>query len=142
MWQWLFQSIGIFLMLEMASFILLGIALKKTVTELAGPYLALAVPCAVMFFVIWRLRQRAAQETSLQKLARSWGLSVGVFFTAVAAVMYYSSAALGLMRPKDALADLVLALLIGIPSVYFGVHKIARIRISATTGGQEHNRLR
>jgi hypothetical protein len=139
MWQWLFQGIGIFLALEMASFVVLGFALKKTVIELAGPYFAIAVPSTIMFSVIWHLNRRAAMGAKPQKLARSWSLSVAIFFIAVTAAMYYSSATLGVMRPEDALVDLVLALLIGVPSCYFGVYKMALIRIFAITGGQGRN---
>ncbi|MGB6871087.1 MAG: hypothetical protein WBD93_15855 [Acidobacteriaceae bacterium] len=135
-WRWLFRGIGIFLVLEISSFVILGFALKKTAIELAGPYFAIAAPSSVMFFVIWQLNRRVAEGVKPQELARNWSLSVAIFFVAMAVAIYYSGAALGLMPPNSALMDLVIALLIGIPCVSWGVYKIALIRISAITGSQ------
>jgi hypothetical protein len=60
-WVWLFWGLGIYLVLELGPFLLLGVALKKTAAELLSPYLACAMPGVIFMPLVWRLWQREKQ---------------------------------------------------------------------------------
>jgi hypothetical protein len=72
LWTWLLWSIPAYLVLEVGPFLIIGWGFKKTVGELAGPYLAFAVPWAVFAPLVWWLRIREEQGTSPKQLARGW----------------------------------------------------------------------
>jgi len=137
--RWLFWGIGTYLMLEIGSFLALGFALKKTVGELACPYLACAMPCVIFMPLVWRLRLREEQGTPAKGLARGWGGSATIFGVAAVLALVYSAVALDLMRPMDAVGALVVSLLLGVPAFYFTAYYMTLSRISLSATRERHN---
>jgi hypothetical protein len=138
-WVWLLWGLGIYLALEAGPFLLLGFALKKTAAELAGPYLAFAVPWAIMAPLIWWLRKWEKQGMSPKRLARGWGLSMALFGVAVVVAVSYSGVKLGLMNPMDAVGGLVVSVLLSVPISYFGMYHMVLTRISSRTTGRQRS---
>ena len=68
-WVWLFWGLGIYLVLELGPFLIAGRGLNKPAQELAGPYLAFAVPCVILAPLIWWLRKWEEQGASPKRLA-------------------------------------------------------------------------
>ncbi|MGD0156631.1 MAG: hypothetical protein ABSB50_11060 [Terracidiphilus sp.] len=64
MGAWLFWGLGTYLVLEIGPFLVLGLVLKKTAVELAGPNLACVMPAAILVPLVWWLRQREEQGAS------------------------------------------------------------------------------
>ena len=76
MGAWLFWGLGTYLVLEIGPFLVLGLALKKTATDLAGPYLVCAMPATILMPLIWWLKQReeqGASETAGTRMGRERG---------------------------------------------------------------------
>jgi hypothetical protein len=130
-WVWLFWGLGTYLVLEIGPFLLFGVALKKTAAELAGPYLACAMPAAMFIPLVWRLWQREKQGPPPKQLAREWGVSVALWGVAVVVAVIYSGVKLGLMDPKYAFGGLVLSLLLCVPIGYFTLYYMTLTRISS-----------
>jgi hypothetical protein len=130
-WVWLFWGIGIYLLLEAGPLLIAGWVLKKTAGELAGPYLAFAVPAAIIMPLIWLLRKWEEKGTLPKRVARAWGLSAAFFCVAVMVALFYSGAELRLMNTRDALAGFVVTALWGGFIVYFTMYHMALRRISA-----------
>jgi membrane protease YdiL (CAAX protease family) len=118
-WVWLVWGTGIYLGLEAGPFLIAAWAFRKTAGELAGPYLAFAVPWMILAPLIWWLRKWEEQGKPPKRLARGWGLSVALFVVAVIVATLYTGVTLHLMNPVDAVVDFVVTLLMSIPISYF-----------------------
>ena len=135
--SWLFWGLGTYLVLELVPFLVLRSALMKTVVELAGPYLACAMPGAMLIPLVWWLRQREEQGMSVKRLAFGWGVSVALFGAAMVVAVIYSGVELRLMNPNDALGGLVVSVLLSVPILYFTLHHMVMLRVpmrAATKG--------
>ena len=130
-WAWLFWGLGIYLALELGACRIVAQVLNKTADELAGPYLAFAIPWAILAPLIWWLRRREDLGASPKRLARGWGLGMAVFGVAVAAAVFYSGMALHLMDPADVVGGFVTAVSLSVPILYFGMYYMALRSISA-----------
>jgi hypothetical protein len=128
---WLFWCLGAYLVLELVPFLILGLALKKTAADLAWPYLACAMPAAILTPLVWWLRQREAQSASPKRLASGWGASVALFGAAMVVAVIYSGVKLSLMNPTDAVGGLVVSVLLSVPISYFTVQHMAITQISS-----------
>lgn len=135
-WVWLFWGLLTYLVLEFGPFLLFGLALKKTVAELAGPYLACAMPAAIFIPLVWWLWQREKQNPSPKRLAREWGVSVALWGVAVVVAVIYSGVKLGFMDPKYAFGGLVVSLLLCVPIGYFTLYHMTLTRISSRAAGE------
>jgi hypothetical protein len=129
-WIWLFWGIGIYLALELGPCLIAARVLNMTVGELAGPYLAFAVPWAILAPLIWWLRKGEEQGASPKRLARGWGLSMVLFGAAVTFAVFYSGIKLGFVDINDAVIDFVLTVLVSAPIFYFVMHHMAMTRTS------------
>lgn len=129
-WAAMFWGLGIYLALELGPFLIAGRVLKKTAGELAGPYLAFAVPAAIIMPLIWWLRKLEEQGASPKQVARGWGLSAAVFCVALGIALFYSGVKLGLMDRGDAIVSFIAMALWGGCIVYFTLYHIALKRIS------------
>jgi hypothetical protein len=128
---WLFLGLGTYLTLETGLFFVLGLALKKTAVELAGPYLACAVPAAILMPLVWWLRQREEHGASSKRLARGWSASVALFGVATVVAVIYSGVKLSLMDSTDAVGGLAVSVLLSVPISYFTMHHTVMTRISS-----------
>jgi hypothetical protein len=137
LWVWLFWGLGTYLALELGPFLLLGVALQKTVAELLYPYLAFAMPGVIFMPLVWRLWQREKQRPSPKQLAREWGVSMALFGLAVVGAVIYSGVRLGLMDPSDAIGGLVVSVLLSVPTSYFTLYHMTLTRISSRSNGEE-----
>jgi hypothetical protein len=135
-WVWLFWGLGTYLMLEIGPFLILVLALKKTTAELAGPYLAYAMPAVILMPLVWWLRHREEQCASPKRLARGWGASVALSCLAAEVATIYSGVKLGFMDPKYALGALVVSLILSVPIVYFTLYYMAITRITVRAAGK------
>jgi hypothetical protein len=135
-WVWLFWGLGIYLVLELAACRIAAQVLNKTAGELAGPYLAFAVPWAILAPLIWWLRKREERGISPKRLARGWGLGMAVFGVAVAVAVFYSGMALRLMDPTDVAGGFIATVLLSVPILYFGMYYTALRSISARAVGK------
>jgi len=124
-WAWLFWGLLFWLVLELGPFRIAALVLKKTAGELAGPYLAFAVPWAIMAPLIWWLKKWEARDVSPKRLARGWGLSMVLFGVAVTFAVFYSGIKLGFVDMTDAVIDFVLTVLVSAPIFYFVMHHMA-----------------
>jgi hypothetical protein len=131
LWIWLFWCIGIYLMLELVPFLVLGLALKKSANVLVGPYLALAVPCAIIAPLIWWLWKWKERGVDPKRLARGWGASMALFGVAMVLAVSWSGVKLGLMDPKDALGGLILSIILSVPIGYFTLYYMIITRMSS-----------
>ncbi|MGA3082661.1 MAG: hypothetical protein ABSD44_15025 [Terracidiphilus sp.] len=137
-WVWLFWGLGTYFVLEIGPFLVLGFALKKTAAELAGPYLACAMPGAIMMPLVWWLRRWEDQGAPPKRVARGWGMCMALFSLAMVVAVTYSGVKLGFMDPKDALGGLVVSVLLSVPIGYFTLYNMAITRIpsrAAAKGG-------
>jgi hypothetical protein len=130
-WIWLFWGLGIYLALELGPCLIAARGLNKTADELVGPYLAFAVPWAILAPLIWWLRKREELGASPKRLARGWGLSMACFGVAVIVAVFYSGSVLRLMDPKDVVGGFITTVLLSIPILYFGMYYTALRSISA-----------
>jgi hypothetical protein len=129
-WIWLFWGIGIYLALELGPCLIAARVLNMTAEELAGPYLAFAVPWAILAPLIWWLRKGEEQGASPKRLARGWGIGMALFGVAAVVAVFYSGIALRLVVPTDAAGGLIGAVLLSAPILYFGMYHMALKRIS------------
>ena len=130
-WVWLFWGLGIYLVLELAACRIAAQVLNKTADELAGPYLAFAVPWAILAPLIWWLRKWEEQGVSPKRLARGWGLSMALFGVAVAVAVFYSGSVLRLMDPTDVAGGFIATVLLSVPIFYFVGSRLMLTRLSA-----------
>lgn len=130
-WVWLLWGYGIYLLLELGPFVIAAWVLKKSAGELAGPYLAFAVPWAVTAPVVWWLRKWEMRGVSPKRLAHGWGLSMAFFGVAEVAATFYSGVELRLMDPRDAVISFVVMVLLSAPIFYFVTYHRALRRVSA-----------
>jgi hypothetical protein len=135
LWAWLLWSLPIYLVLEVGASLIIGEGLKKTVGQLAGPFLAFAAPAVTIMPLIWWLRILEDKGAPPRLLARGWVLSAGLFFVAVMVATFYSGIELRLMDPKTALGAFVACVLFGIPSLYFIVYRRTLKVLSTRTEG-------
>lgn len=135
-WVWLFWGIGIYLALELGPFLIAGQVLKKTVGEMAGPYLAFAMPWVIMVPLIWWLRKREEQGTSPKRLARGWGLSMALFGVVLGFAVFYSGVKFSLIGLSDAVISFVTTALFSGLIFYFGMYHMALKRISSRTAAK------
>ena len=133
---WLLWIIGVYLVLEIVPFLLVGLVFKKTASELAGPYLAFAVPCAIMAPLVWFLRRSERRGLEPKRLARRWGVSGVIFGTSAVVATIYCCVNLGLMDTKNALGILFGAVLLSTPIAYFTLyHTIISSRMTCSSEG-------
>jgi len=135
-WIWLFWGLGIYLALELGPCLIAARVLNKTAGELVGPYLAFAVPWAILAPLIWWLRKWEEQGASPKRLARGWGLSMALFGVVVAVAVFYSGIVLRLIDPTDAVGGFIAAVLLSVPISNFGMYYRALPRISARSAGK------
>jgi hypothetical protein len=135
-WVWLFWGLGIYLALELGACRIAAQVLNKTADELAGPYLAFAVPWAILAPLIWWLRKQEEQGASPKRLARGWGLGMAVFGVAVSVAVFYSGMTLRLMDPTDIVGGFIATVLLSVPILYFGMYYTALRSISARAVGK------
>jgi hypothetical protein len=139
LWGWLFWALGIYLALELGSFFIAALLLKTTVTELLGPYLAIAAPWIVFAPIIWWLRKREEQRASPTRLARIWGLSMAFFGVAEIAAIVYSGAVLRFITLTADLIASLLVLLLSVPILYFVMYyqalRVISTRVAMGPGG-------
>jgi hypothetical protein len=131
LWVWLFWGLGIYLVLELGAFLIAGRVLNKTVGEMAGPYLAFAMPWAIMAPLIWWLRKREEQSASPKRLARGWGLSMALFGVVLGFAVFYSGFKLSLIGLSDALISFATVAAFSGLIFYFGMYHMALKRISS-----------
>jgi hypothetical protein len=136
-WIWLFWGLGIYLALELGPFLIAGHLLKKTAGELAGPYLAFAVPWAIMAPLIWWLRKWEERAVSPKRLAHGWGLSMALFVVVLGVAVFYSGVEFGLMDRKDAVDSFIVTALWGGCIVYFTLYHMALKRICSRAAGMQ-----
>jgi hypothetical protein len=136
-WVWLFWGLGIYLALELGPFLIAGRVLEKTAGEMAGPYLAFAMPWAIMAPLIWWLRKWEEQGASPKRLARGWGLSMALFGVVLGFAVFYSGVKLRLMHMSDAVSSFVTMALFSGLIFYFGMYHRALTRISSRTTGKQ-----
>jgi hypothetical protein len=133
---WLFWSLGIYLVLESGPFLLATWILRKTARDLAGPYLAFAVPWAILAPLIWWLRRWEDEGASPKRVARGWGLGMALFGFAIGLAVFYSGVELRLMNTVDAVVSLVATTALSAPIFYFGMYHRALTVISSRTSGK------
>jgi hypothetical protein len=135
-WAWVFWGLVFWLVLELGPFFIVGLAFKKTAGELAGPYLAFAMPWAIMAPLIWWLRKWEEVGVSPKRLAHGWGLSMALFGVAVAVAVFYLGVELHLMDRKDAVVSFIVVVLLSAPIGYCTLYLTALPRISARSAGK------
>jgi hypothetical protein len=134
-WTWLFWGFALYLALELGPFFIAGWVLRRTARELAGSYLALAIPGAIMISLVWWLRRWEQRGAPPKRLAHGWGLSMAAFVVATAGALFYSGVELRLVDPADAVGDLAVAALFGALVGYFSVYHMVLPRISSRMAG-------
>jgi hypothetical protein len=130
-WAWLFWGLGIYFVLEFGACRVAAQVLNKTAGDLAGPYLAFAVPWAILAPLIWWLRKWEERGASPERLARGWGLGMALFGAAVVVAVFYSGMVLRLMDPTDVVGGFLATVLLSVPILYFGMYYTALRSISA-----------
>jgi hypothetical protein len=130
LWVWIFWALVIYLALELSVFFIAALVLNKTVTELTGPYLAIAIPWMVFAPIIWWLR-KFEERVSSTRLARLWGLSMALFGGAEIVAIVYSGVALRFMTLNYELIAPILVLLPSLPILYFVMYHQALKHIGA-----------
>lgn len=130
-WVWLFWGLGIYLALELGACRIAAQVLNKTADQLAGPYLAFAVPWAILAPLIWWLRKREEQGASPRRLARGWGLGMALFGVTAVVAVFYSGTVLRLMDPADVVGGFIATVLLSVPILYIGMYYTALRSISA-----------
>ncbi len=124
-WVWLFWGLSIYLALEVVSFSIIGLALDKSPRDLVGPFVAFALPWTFMAPQIWWLRKWEEAGLPPARLALRWGFSMALFGEGCIAATYYSGVRFRLMEPKDAVVNLVVAVLFSSPIFFFGMWRSA-----------------
>jgi len=137
LWVWLFWGLGIYLALELGPFFIAKQALSKTAGELAGPYLACAIPGVIFMPLVWWLRKWRERGMDPKRLARRWGVSTALFCVAVVVAVSYSGVKLGLMDPTDALGGLVVSISLSVPVLYFTLHYMVLKHFSTGAAGKQ-----
>jgi hypothetical protein len=127
----MFWGLGFWLVLELGPFFIAELAFKKTAGELAGPYLAFAVPWAIMAPLIWWLRKWEERGVSPKCLAHGWGVSMALFGVASMVAVFYSGVELSLMDRKDAVVSFIVVVLFSVPIFYCTLYRWVLMRISA-----------
>lgn len=118
------------LVLELGPFLIAMVVLKKSAGELAGPYIAFAIPWGIVLPLVWWLRKWEEQGASPKRLARGWGLSIALFVIAIGAAVFYSGVKLFLIDRGDAIVSFVATGLWGGCIVYFVLYHMALRRIT------------
>jgi predicted Na+-dependent transporter len=106
----------------------------KTPNEMAGPYLAYAVPGPIFLLVVLGLRTWEDRGGSPKRLAIAWTLCTTLFMFIILGATVYSGAKLHLIDPNDAVGILVVACvggaLIGPFMMYRRVLKVTTARVA------------
>jgi len=136
LWAWILWSLPIYLLLEVGAFLIIRECLRKTASELIGPFLAFAVPWAIFAPLVWWLRKWEEQGATPKRLARGWGLSMALFSIAVMVALFYSGMELRLMDQMDAAISFVAMVPLSTPICYFVVYSRALTVISSRTSSK------
>jgi hypothetical protein len=130
-WVWLFWSLGIYLAFELGACRIAAEVLDKTAGELAGPYLAFAIPGAILALLIWWLRKWEDQGALPKQLARGWGFGMVLFGVTAVGAVFYSGIVLRLMDSTDVVGSYIATALVGVPILYFSMYYRVLRSISA-----------
>ena len=131
LWAWLFWGLGTYFVLELGPFFIASAIFKKTARELAGPYLAFAVPAVIVMPLIWWLRKWEELGALPERLARGWGLSMALFGVALAVAVFYSGVELRLVDLQDAVVEFfVSGLMAGFILYFVGYHRTLKVLTS------------
>ncbi len=130
-WTWIFYSLVFWLILELGPFFIVSLVFKKTATELAGPYLAFAMPWAIMAPLIWWLRKWEDLGASPQHLARGWGLSMALFGIINGFAVFYTGFKFNLINLSDAVISFIITALFSSLIYYIGMYHRVLKSISA-----------
>lgn len=136
-WAWLFWGLGIYLALELGACRIAAQVLNKTASELAGPYLAFAIPWAILAPLIWWLRKWEEQGASPKRVARGWGLGMALFGVTVVGAVFYSGLVLRLMDPPGVAGGFIATVLLIVPILYFGMYGRALRSLSARAASKQ-----
>ena len=131
LWIWLFWGLGIYLAMEFLPFLLAKLVLNMAAADLAGPFLAFAMPAIIFMPLVWCLWRWRARGIAPKRLARRWGASMAIFSIAVIAAVGYTGAKFGLMEPRDAVGGFVVLVLLSAPVSYLTIYYLALGRFPA-----------
>jgi hypothetical protein len=126
-WVRMFLALCLYLALELTLFAIFKQVRRATVGELAGPYLAFAVPGVIMLLAAWWLRRWEEQSPSPKRVALGWCLAALLFFSAVATAFFYSGLKLHLLNASDAQIFMV----VGPAGVLFASFSLYRMALSS-----------
>jgi drug/metabolite transporter (DMT)-like permease len=131
-WMRMFWAFCLYLVLELGLFVIVKQGLHATEGELAGPYLAFAVPGVIVLLLAWWLRKWEERGPSPRRLALGWGLSGLLFFCAVAIAFFYSGVELHLLN-LGVVASFIVVGVGGVLIASFSLYHSALRSISART---------
>jgi hypothetical protein len=126
----MFGALCLYLALERGLFVIVKNVLHTTEGELAGPYLAFAVPGVIILLLAWWLRKWEERGPLPRRLALGWGLSAALFFSTGAIAFFYSAVKLHLLNPND-IASFIVVGAGGVLIASFSLYRSAITRISA-----------
>jgi hypothetical protein len=130
-WKWLFWGLIVYSVLEACTFFIAWLALKRTVPELWGPYVAFVLPGAITLSLVWWLNSWRERGAPPKSLARGWGLSMALLGLTSVGALGYSEVKLHLVKPADAMVSFIIAALMAVVIGYFVGYRMALDRISA-----------
>lgn len=120
----------LWLALEAGEFAVAKQILHATETELVGPYLAFAVPGAVILPLAWWLKKWEKRAPSPKRLALGWSLCTALFFCVAIAAFYYTGVHLQLLKLSNVWIFVVEAAA-GVLVGAIGMYRMVLPRISA-----------
>jgi fluoride ion exporter CrcB/FEX len=97
----------LYLVLELGLFLVVKVVLHATAHELAGPFLAYAVPGATLLPFAWWLRKWEGHSPPPKRLALGWSLCVALISSLIGGAFYYSGVHLHLLNPKEVISFVV-----------------------------------
>lgn len=97
----MFWAHCLFFGLLLVPFIAAKLVLHATVEQLAGPYFAFSASGVIFVLLAWRLRVWEEHSPSPRRLALSWSLSIALFYSLIAAALFYSGVSLHFLNPSD-----------------------------------------
>ncbi len=127
-WKWMFWTFGLYSILELALFVVIGLVARKSVGELVGPYLAFAAPASIVLALVWWLKNWEKRGASPRRLALGWCLSAVFFFSGTAIALVYSGIVLRLVDQRN-IVIFVVACVAGVFVVSFSAYFQLRPRI-------------
>jgi len=120
---WMFWFFGAWLVLETGSLFVAVWLFNIPAHQLVAPYIALAVPPAVIGPFIYRINRRPVDYS--KRRAHNMATASTVFYELWQAALFYSSVKLGLLSVNDAISTAIVMCLFGGPIVYFGAYHTA-----------------